>query len=480
MKYTTKDVSLYGFVIVLIVAILSGIVVFIFLNKLEVLNAKNSFYEKSYETIFQYKYYTSKLLSTHNLEDARIFWFKSKNKVGSMIKELKELKETTTNDNIDNFWSIINSESKKINNQLNNKLFDKKNILNKSILRRLGERINSNKTSDYYNLLTDIRNSIIYLEQYEEFLLDEINLLKNRQQLSIFTKIEETKKAGVILALIIICIGIIFIFFIYKLIAKVEFKLIEKEKMMAQQSKMASMGEMLENIAHQWRQPLSVISTASSGIIMQKEFGLSSEEKEIETLNLITDSAKHLSKTINDFRDFFKTHKKKVTFSVKEIYKKTVALLESKFKNRSIEVIENIEDIELYDLDSELIQVIMNILNNARDILENKDKEYRKLIFIDIYRENNNAILKIKDNGGGVPENIINNIFEPYFTTKHKSQGTGIGLYMSEEIIKKHMKGDLTVSNEQYEYEGKIYTGACFTIVLSIKKEFEEDLCYNI
>ncbi len=242
----------------------------------------------------------------------------------------------------------------------------------------------------------------------------------------------------------------------------------KNEKILAQQSKMASMGEMLENIAHQWRQPLSVISTASSGIVMQKEFGMISEEQELNMLNTITDSAQHLSKTIDDFRDFFKTHKEKTTFNVKDIYKKTLALLESKFKNREIEVVENIKDIEIYGLDGELIQSIMNILNNARDILETKEKHKRRLIFIDIYLHNKNVIIKIKDNGGGIPNDIINKIFEPYFTTKHKSQGTGIGLYMSEEMIVKHMKGNLTVENEEFEYEGESYKGACFTITLPI------------
>ncbi len=245
----------------------------------------------------------------------------------------------------------------------------------------------------------------------------------------------------------------------------------QKEQLLAQQSKMASMGEMLENIAHQWRQPLSVISTASSGIIMQKKFGLSSEEKEIETLNIITDSAQHLSKTIDDFRDFFKAHKEKKLFSIKEVYKRTLMLLESKFKNREIEVIENIEDIKIYGLDSELVQSIMNILNNARDILETKEKHQRRLIFIDIYKKENNAIIKIKDNGGGIPDDIIEKIFEPYFTTKHQSQGTGIGLYMTEEMIIKHMYGTISVENNEFEFESKSYKGACFTVTLPITKK---------
>ena len=252
---------------------------------------------------------------------------------------------------------------------------------------------------------------------------------------------------------------------------KLEEELHQKEEMLHHQSKMASMGEMLENIAHQWRQPLSVISTASSGMIMQKEYGILTEEDEINSLNTITDSAQHLSKTIDDFRDFFNPRKERTTFNVKDTYNKTIALLESKFKNRSIEVIENIEDVDIYGLDSELVQVIMNILNNARDILEMKEKYSRRLIFIDIYKKSDNLIIKIKDNGGGIPSEIINRIFEPYFTTKHQSQGTGIGLYMTEEMVKKHMNGNVSAENVNYSYESESFVGACFTITLPISEE---------
>lgn len=245
----------------------------------------------------------------------------------------------------------------------------------------------------------------------------------------------------------------------------------ENEKLLAHQSKMASMGEMLENIAHQWRQPLSVISTASSGIVIQKELGTIKDEDEIKMLNNITHSAVHLSKTINDFRDFFKQHKNKILFNVKDAYKRTINLLESKFKNRGIIVVENIEDIEIFNLDSELVQVIMNLLNNSKDALEIKTDNELKIIIVDIFKEMNNVIIKIKDNGGGIDDSIANKIFEPYFTTKHKSQGTGIGLYMSEEIITKHLHGMLSFKNENFTYKNKNYTGACFTITIPITQD---------
>ncbi|PIF03758.1 MAG: hypothetical protein CSA86_04440 [Arcobacter sp.] len=239
-------------------------------------------------------------------------------------------------------------------------------------------------------------------------------------------------------------------------------QLYKKEKLLLQQSKMAAMGEMIQNIAHQWRQPLSLIATASTGLAVKKEMNIPiTIEEEIETLNNINNTTQYLSETIDSFRDFFHQHKEKVHFSIKNVYKKTLNILDAKFQNSNIEIIESLEDISITNLDNELMQVIMNILNNAKDALE---KNQRKLIFVTLYKNNNDVIMTIRDNGGGVDDKIIDKIFEPYFTTKHKSQGTGIGLYMCQEIITKHMQGDLTVQNRTYKYEDTEYTGAEFTL----------------
>jgi len=237
----------------------------------------------------------------------------------------------------------------------------------------------------------------------------------------------------------------------------------EQERFIHQQSKMASMGEMLENIAHQWRQPLSIISTAATGMKMEKEFGVSKEESEMEKLTLINDSAQHLSKTIDDFRDFFKPDKKVEEFYVEDVFQQSMKILESKFKNRNIHIEKNIFNTKVRGYKGELVQVFMNILNNARDALESKTLNER-FIMIDIFTEDKNVVIKITDSAGGIDENIIDKVFEPYFTTKHKSQGTGIGLYMSEEIITKHMNGKINVYNSNIFYENKTFYGACFCI----------------
>ena len=245
-------------------------------------------------------------------------------------------------------------------------------------------------------------------------------------------------------------------------------ELIEKENILAQQSKMAAMGEMIENIAHQWRQPLSIISTAATGIKLQKTLNVLEDEVFFDTMDKINDSAQHLSSTIDDFRSFFHQDKEISQFDIKIPIEKTLSLLHSKFKNREIDVIKNIQDLDICGLQNEFIQVIINILNNAIDALETKQMD-KKLIFITIFKEDDSVVIIIKDNAGGIHEKIKNKVFEAYFTTKEKSQGTGIGLYMSYIIITKHMGGELTVHNQSYVYEDIKYTGASFKIKIPVK-----------
>jgi len=242
----------------------------------------------------------------------------------------------------------------------------------------------------------------------------------------------------------------------------------KNDNILAQQTKMAAMGEMIGNIAHQWRQPLSVITTASSGIKIEHEMGLLTDKRLVESLNGITKSAKYLSSTIDDFRDFFKQNKEKANFNIKDTVTKTLSLISNQLHNNEIQIIKNIENVTIFGLENELIQVLINILNNSRDELIKKTEQVL-LIFIHVYTINGQVIIEIKDNAGGIKEDIIDRIFEPYFTTKHKSQGTGIGLYMSEEIISKHMNGEIIVTNDNFSHENNNYTGANFLIKLPFK-----------
>ncbi len=242
-----------------------------------------------------------------------------------------------------------------------------------------------------------------------------------------------------------------------------------KEKLLYQQSKMAAMGEMIGNIAHQWRQPLSVISTASTGVKLKKEMDILRDEDLCEIMDNINTSAQYLSQTIEDFRNFFSPNTKSLkSVEIKELIEKTLKLVSPQFISKGIQIIKNIDEFEFKTLQNELIQVLINILNNSKDALMELENSENKYIFINAFEDKSNTIIEIYDNANGIEDDIILRIFEPYFTTKYKSQGTGIGLYMSQEIINKLLKGFIYVENIEFRFKGKDYKGAKFTIKLPL------------
>lgn len=243
-----------------------------------------------------------------------------------------------------------------------------------------------------------------------------------------------------------------------------QLKIKEQDKLVAHQNKMAAMGEMLGNIAHQWRQPLSRISTSATGMKLQKEMDVLSDDDFNHTMDSINESAQYLSQTIDDFRGFFNPSNHSIKENeISSIVMKSLKLIDSQFTTNDIEIVKDIQNYKLLTIENELTQVLINILNNARDVLI-AQPEIKKLIFINTYQKNNISYIEIIDNAGGINSNIIDRVFEPYFTTKHQSNGTGIGLYMSHDIVNNHLNGSLNVSNEDYIYKGKNYKGAKFTI----------------
>ncbi|MGA1938877.1 PAS domain-containing sensor histidine kinase [Arcobacter sp. YIC-310] len=241
----------------------------------------------------------------------------------------------------------------------------------------------------------------------------------------------------------------------------------EKDKIMFQQSKMASMGEMLKNIAHQWRQPLSVITSSASGLKLKKEFGILSDEDFSEFAEGILKSTNYLSQTIDDFSNYFKNSSDKEVFHVNNVIEKAIQLTDSSLKSYDISIQTQFNDnCEIYGIKNELIQVLLNIINNAKDAYKDKNKN-QQIVQIESKKELLNACIIIKDYAGGINENIIDKIFEPYFTTKHQSQGTGIGLYMSKQIIEDRLNGSISVENIQKEEE----KGVAFKILVPISKK---------
>jgi signal transduction histidine kinase len=221
----------------------------------------------------------------------------------------------------------------------------------------------------------------------------------------------------------------------------------EKDHLMIQQSRQAAMGEMISNIAHQWRQPLTAV-----GAIIQS-FEDAYEDKELtaeyleEKIEMVMDILQHMSQTIDDFRNFFRPNKLEEEFDISENINNTVKLISSNFKYNKINLqLELNEEIIIRGFPNEFSQVILIILNNAKDaLIQNRIKNPQVTIKVEKTDERN--LVKIRDNGGGIKLDNIYNIFEPYFSTKEAGKGTGLGLYMSKMIIEKNMGGQLDVRN---------------------------------
>ncbi|PLY05252.1 MAG: hypothetical protein C0625_14585 [Arcobacter sp.] len=247
----------------------------------------------------------------------------------------------------------------------------------------------------------------------------------------------------------------------------------DKDEILTQQSKMVALGEMIGNIAHQWRQPLSAISTAASGLRVKKEMDILDDDDIIEFSDGIVKNANYLSQVIEDFKNYIKGEKLKIDFDLKEAILHALNIFDSSIHNHNLKIIKNFKnEIIVKNYKNELVQALVNILNNAKDALKKyQENEDDRIIFISTDIIDNKAVLIIQDSGNGITENIINKIFEPYFTTKDKEQGTGLGLYMAYKIITDSMEGDIKVENSIFNYNNKSYKGAKFTIILDLKKE---------
>lgn len=241
----------------------------------------------------------------------------------------------------------------------------------------------------------------------------------------------------------------------------------EKDRAMIQQARFAALGEMLGNIAHQWRQPLSAITSTATSIQVQMQLDLASKEDIKKSYVSIIKYVDFLNQTIEDFRGFFRIDKEKESFSVKEKLNNATNIIQGVYKNKSISIVidENNKKYISLGYPNEVSQVFLNILNNSKDVLLDRNID-KKLVFIEFNENKKHNIVEIYDNAGGIDEQIIQKVFDPYFTTKHKSKGTGIGLYMSKYIVENNMNGTLSVQNKKFNYEDKEYIGASFKIEL--------------
>lgn len=244
-----------------------------------------------------------------------------------------------------------------------------------------------------------------------------------------------------------------------------ELEVLKQKDLFVLQSRQAAMGEMLENIAHQWRQPLSVITTVASSLKVSKELGDIKSEDIDYSMDKIIKSGMYLSETIEDFRGFLNRDKSKKEVVIKRVIDNAIYFYKTQLDKQDIDLVLNIDICTIQSFENELLQCMLNIISNSVDALSNFDNNI-KCIIIDVYEQEDKCIISIKDNAKGIKDEYLLKIFEPYFTTKPKSQGTGIGLYMSHEIVTKHLHGKINVENVNFEYLNQSSKGACFKIIL--------------
>lgn len=230
--------------------------------------------------------------------------------------------------------------------------------------------------------------------------------------------------------------------------AEVE-KIKEQELKLFEAEKMAQMGEMISNIAHQWRQPLNTISICASGVKLSYEIEINSPEYSCTYMDTILKSTQYLSSTIDVFRDFINQKQEYKEIVLQEVLQNVLAIIYDSLKNNHITVKTNFdtyESIIIKTIPKELTQVIINILSNAKEILKYRNIK-QPWINIEIKKDNEYILISIEDNAGGIEDAQISKIFDPYFTTKHKSVGTGLGLYISKKIVQESLQGEVFVKN---------------------------------
>ena len=321
------------------------------------------------------------------------------------------------------------------------------------------------------SLFMDERNSIVTIIPIYNLLSDEysgfVSIISKGSTINLINSNYYT-----ILSLLIFLYMALFLLFLQQKTRIVMDKslneeMMKKDQQLLEQAKMAQMGEMLGNIAHQWRQPLSAISTVASGTKLNHEYGLLNTEDIPRNMDIIVENTKYLSKTIDTFRDFIKEKRVEKEVLIQEKIEESLKIVQSSLENHHIKLIKEIDysnPVLTYMISEELSQVIINIINNAKDAIVQNNQENGR-VKISQYTLNNKCHIKIEDNAGGINDKILPKIFDPYFTTKHQSQGTGLGLYMSRTIVEKHLKGTIQATN--------IKDGALFEIVLPINKEFK-------
>jgi len=396
-----------------------------------------------------------------------------------LVAHLKDLTNTMKTD----YDFIINNLTTEY---IHSKYFDAPNFLDKKIkdyFLKLDEFYNTRDVTVLSDLEKDSFKLLPYLNQIVSAFEKESN-----------NKSEELKKREIIILVgTLLTIIIEFLFIILPAVNKIKNtegklrdlnnnleKIVEKQKELIlkeqheknkknkfffEQSKLLSMGELIENIAHQWRQPLSVIVTAASAIELMHNTNKLTDKKLLKLCSDIENNAENLSLVIDNFRDYVKVKSKKEKFNLKEVIEEFLFTVKDAIKYSKIKVILDLEEnIELESYKDELMQCCVSIFNNSKDAFTNSTEE--NIMIISTKKNDENITITFRDNAGGISKQILNSIFEPYSTTKHKAQGTGLGMYVVYNIIVNGFGGKIKAKNIEFKYKNQNYKGVDIKIKL--------------
>lgn len=431
---------------------------------IEVLNIAKEIIEKNWS---EYKYRLNKDYNNSILSKIKTYFINSNHYKNQYIKELNI-------ENIDNKMVDIFSSIEKLDKKNSKEYFTNINFNIDSIFVYLGSLVNydlnlaineKRDTDNIFKLVTIFSFFSIFFVVFFTIILSlfitfHFRKLYYLQEKIVEKKTKELKELN------------------NNLEQKIKLEVAKNRKkdiIMFQQARFASLGEMLNNIAHQWRQPLGsmtmIIQSFQTKMRVNKLSPEFVEQKVKDALLL----AQNMSNTLDDFKNFFSPNRSKNSFFIKDCVEHSIEL--SKYflnkENIKIDLIVK-KDKQITTFYNELSHTLLNIISNSKDALVSSVNKNDRIIKIIVNSKKNFLFINIIDNGGGVPDDILPKIFEPYYTTKYKSAGTGIGLYMSKQIIEKHLNGEISCKNIKLEVNKKVFKGASFTITIPIFEDKNE------
>ena len=431
---------------------------------IEVLNIAKEIIEKNWS---EYKYRLNKDYNNSILSKIKTYFINSNHYKNQYIKELNI-------ENIDNKMVDIFSSIEKLDKKNSKEYFTNINFNIDSIFVYLGSLVNydlnlaineKRDTDNIFKLVTIFSFISIFFVVFFTIILSlfitfHFRKLYYLQEKIVDKKTKELKELN------------------NNLEQKIKLEVAKNRKkdiIMFQQARFASLGEMLNNIAHQWRQPLGSITMIIQSFQTKMRVNkLSPEfvEQKVKDALLL---AQNMSNTLDDFKNFFSPNRSKNSFFIKDCVEHSIEL--SKYflnkENIKIDLIVK-KDKQITTFYNELSHTLLNIISNSKDALVSSVNKNDRIIKIIVNSKKNFVFINIIDNGGGVPDDILPKIFEPYYTTKYKSAGTGIGLYMSKQIIEKHLNGEISCKNIKLEVNKKVFKGASFTITIPIFEDKNE------